>query len=178
MQSVRNAQPPAPLTDGGAEAAIEGPTVALARFGRGAAAPRPVPDLSPAEAFGELGTVAIPVTMNAPGAARIVVAHCLRGLVTRRTVEDAELLVSELVTNSLVHGGLDSSDAVVVRVSLAARAIRVEVENSGTAGTLAAHEPDPQAGQGFGLEIMERLTTHWGVQRDRTTRVWFEVERA
>jgi anti-sigma regulatory factor (Ser/Thr protein kinase) len=124
-----------------------------------------------------LGTVALPAGIAAPGAARIVVAHCLRGLVAPRVLEDAQLLVTELVTNCVLHGELRESDAVCVRVFVGTRSVRIEVENPGTAGSLAASGADPQAGRGFGLEMMEHLATRWGVHRHGTTSVWFERER-
>jgi len=195
MQSVRSAQPPDSSTQDRSNAAIEGLTVALARFRRGAAALRAENDdlrgelsaLSSARitagpevaagTLGELGTVAIPAGIMAPGAARLVVDHCLRGLVAPRVLEDARLVVTELVTNRLLHADLRESDAVCVRVCVAGQAIRIEVENPGTVGTLAANGSDPQAGRGFGLEIMQRLAVQWGVRRHGSTCVWVDMER-
>ena len=47
-----------------------------------------------------LAEVGIPADDAAPGAARMVIVHCLAALVAHRVARDAELLGSELVTNS------------------------------------------------------------------------------
>src|SRR5438477_9450083 len=46
-------------------------------------------------------------------------------------VDDVRLLVSELVTNSIRHGGLASTDWVRVRLSMGQGKIRTEVHDSG-----------------------------------------------
>ena len=128
--------------------------------------------------LGELGEFALPKGDRAPGAARMVIAHCITGLVTRRVLDDATLLVSELVTNSVRHGQLAEQDTVLLRIHLAADTLRLEIENSGTAGTVAAKPPDRQdAGGGFGLELVDLLATRWGVHRRHGTTVWFEMGR-
>jgi anti-sigma regulatory factor (Ser/Thr protein kinase) len=179
------------------EATIEGLTVALGRLRRGAAALKAEHHQLRAEVgelrtavrgrdsgvgslpeFGQLAEIAVPTGFNAPGAARQVVAHCLAQLVASRIMDDTQLLVSELVTNSLRHGKLDERDAVLVRVYLAAEALRVEVENPGAAGVVAMSSPDLQAGRGFGLQLLELVATRWGVSRAKSTTVWFELARA
>jgi hypothetical protein len=87
--------------------------------------------------IGELAEIAVPRGSNAPGAARMVVAHCIAGLVTPRVLHDAELLVSELVTNCLDHGQLGEHEPVLVRIYVGAKMLRFEIENAGTAGAIA-----------------------------------------
>ena len=130
--------------------------------------------------LGELAEIALPTGSSAPGAARIFTAHCLSGLIAPRILHDTELLVSELVTNSLDHGQLGGHDTVVIRIYLAADALRLEIENAGTAGVIAVvHHSDRSAGRGgFGLELVEHLATRWGVNRGHGTTVWFEMGRA
>jgi hypothetical protein len=88
-----------------------------------AAEPREPGDL------GRLGEVVLPADATVAGAARIVIGHCLTGLVSRRIVADAQLHGSELVSNSLLHG---HGDVVLVRVYLGAEALRVEIDNPRT----------------------------------------------
>jgi anti-sigma regulatory factor (Ser/Thr protein kinase) len=139
--------------------------------------PRPLGD-GAVPAFGMLAEVGLPADVAAPGAARMLIAHCMTGLVGRRVVTDAQLLASELVTNSLRHGGLRDDDPVVVRVSLSAEALRLEVENAGTVGVVAAKPPDSQSSGGFGLALVEALAARWGVRRALSTIVWFDMTRA
>ncbi len=126
--------------------------------------------------FGELAVIALPAGTRAPGGARQVLAHCLPRLITPRILSDAQLLVSELVTNGVRHGELTGGDSVEVRIYLAAERLRLEIENPRTAGVVARREPD--LGGGFGLELLELLATRWGVNRGRSTTVWFEMARA
>jgi hypothetical protein len=88
-------------------------------------------------ATGELGRLAeivLPADDHAPGAARIVIAHCLTGLVAPTIVDEAQLLGSELVKNSLPHARVDRGDTMFVRVHLGTETLRVEVEHSRTTG--------------------------------------------
>jgi anti-sigma regulatory factor (Ser/Thr protein kinase) len=139
---------------------------------------RPGDDV-PIHQFGMLAEIALPTGSGAPGAARMVVAHCLTGLVSQQILHDAQLLVSEVVTNSLTHGELGDGDTVVVRVYLAAESMRLEIVNRGTAGAVTARAPSRHSrGGGFGLDLVERLTASWGVRRNGGTNVWFEMGRA
>jgi anti-sigma regulatory factor (Ser/Thr protein kinase) len=134
---------------------------------------------SPIQPFGMLAELALPTGSNAPGAARMVVAHCLTGLVSRQILLDAQLLISEVVTNSLRHGELSDDDSVLVRIYVAADSVRLEIVNRGTAGAVTARPPDRQSrGGGFGLDLLDRLTASWGVRRNSDTNVWFEMVRA
>jgi len=134
---------------------------------------------APGPALGKLAEIALPAGSSAPGAARTVVRHCLSGLTAHRILHDAELLVSELVANSVMHGELDAADTVLVTIYVAADALRFEIDNPGTAGAVAKTRPvqQPRLG-GFGLELVERLAASWGVSRSRSTTVWFEMGRA
>jgi len=87
-------------------------------------------------------------------------------------VDDAELLVSELVTNALRHG----RGGIELRAALDGNRLFVEVvdEGSGFERTLRRSDFD-QVG-GWGLEIVEELASRWGVH-EGTTHVWFELER-
>ena len=184
--------------DGERDTVVEELTLALGRSRRGAAALKAENHALRAEIsgrqpatpsrrggdaaihqFGKLAEIGFPTSPNAPGAARMVVAHCLTGLVSRHVLLDAQLLVSEIVTNSVRHGELSDGDTVLVRVYVAADSVRLEIVNRGTAGVVAARRPDHQSrGGGFGLDLVDRLTASWGVRRNGDTNVWFEMGRS
>jgi anti-sigma regulatory factor (Ser/Thr protein kinase) len=147
-------------------------TVALGR-------PRHAAAASKAGNYQLRAEIALPADSSAPGDARTAVREWLSGLTAHQILHDAELLVSELVTNSVVHGELGAGDTVLVTVSVAADALRFEIDNPGTAGAVARTPPvrQPRPG-GFGLALVERLAASWGVSRTRSTTVWFELERA
>ena len=80
---------------------------------------------------GEALQVRLPLDVRAPGAARIVVGR-LRGRVPALVLEDALLVVSELVTNGVCHSG-ECDGAIVVRVELTATMVRLEVRTRAAA---------------------------------------------
>ena len=123
--------------------------------------------------------IELPIGSMAPGAARMVIDDYLTGLVAPRILQDARLLASELVTNSVRHGDLESTSAIVLRMDLTAKTLRLEVENAGTAGAVTSRSEGRREGNGgYGLELVELLTTRWGVSRDHNTSVWLEMGRA
>jgi anti-sigma regulatory factor (Ser/Thr protein kinase) len=180
------------------DAAIEGLTLAVSRLRRGAAAlkaenhelraeiaglqlaaPSHRSVDSPVRRIGRIAEVTLPADSGAAGAARMVTAHCLTGLVSERILPDVQLMVSELVTNSVEHGELGDGDAVLVRIYLAAETVRLEIENPGTAGVVASRPPDRTSPEdGFGLHVVDHLSARWGVVRAGSTNVWFETGRA
>jgi anti-sigma regulatory factor (Ser/Thr protein kinase) len=86
------------------------------------------------------------------------------------------LLVSELVTNSVRHVE-GSTQPVVLDVRIGTRAIRVEVHDGGAGFTPGKPEPRGADG-GFGLFLVERMSSRWGVEVRDGTRVWFELDLA
>ena len=128
----------------------------------------------------ELTEVAIPLDVRAPGAARTVVVRCLADYVASSVLDDAQLLVSELVTNSVRHSGAPEGDDVVVRVHLWRDMCRLEVEDHGRDGVIAPRPADRAAGSGMGLNLVQMLSQRWGVIRppDGPTRVWAQLECA
>jgi anti-sigma regulatory factor (Ser/Thr protein kinase) len=120
--------------------------------------------------------VALPAGRKAPGAARIVLADWLEPRVPRRVLEDAQLVASELVTNSVLHAEVESGmNLIHVGVELAARVLRLHVEDPGITGALAPRAPDLASGGGYGLNIVAALATRWGIARNGGTRVWADL---
>lgn len=88
--------------------------------------------------------------------------------------DDAELVVSELVTNATLHG----EPPITVRVLLA-DAVRLEVEDAGRhLPVLLPSEPDAMTGRG--LSMVAAVATRWGVEGlpGRGKRVWVELDGA
>ena len=120
--------------------------------------------------------VSLPLNVAAPGAARIVVAS-LHGRVAVSVLESAQLVVSELVTNSVRHAGASAGSSVVVRVQVTDSTVRLEVTDPGGDGVIAPRAPDPWGGGGFGLNIVRALSERWGLERVAAggTRVWAQL---
>ena len=119
----------------------------------------------------------LPANRNAPGAARKLLGFCFAHALGAGALSDAQLLISELVTNSLVHGELGDGASIVVRMHLHTEALRLEVHNRGSAGSIAANGGDPGRSRGHGLDIVRSLGTRWGVLRGMDTCVWVDAPR-
>lgn len=91
-------------------------------------------------------------------------------------LDDARLLVSELVTNSIRHGGLRPGDPVELNAEASQGLIRVEVHNAGSGFVSEPGAPRHDQTSGFGLYIVERLASRWGIDGGRETCVWFEID--
>jgi anti-sigma regulatory factor (Ser/Thr protein kinase) len=96
---------------------------------------------------------------------------------TPRRLEDARLLVSELVTNAIRHAGLADGDVIRLVVVSGDRALRIEVCDPGPGFELTEPAPDPVHPSGWGLYLVRELSDRWGVERNEETRVWFELDR-
>jgi anti-sigma regulatory factor (Ser/Thr protein kinase) len=97
--------------------------------------------------------------------------------VSPRRLEDARLLVSELVTNAIRHAGLSDADVITLVLEIDDRGLRIEVRDPGPGFELAEPTPDPARPSGWGLYLVRELSDRWGVERDHETLVWFELDR-
>jgi two-component sensor histidine kinase len=84
--------------------------------------------------------------------------------------DDVALIVSELVTNAIVH----ARSAPVVHGTYEHGCLRLEVHDGAVAPpTMATHGRDVG---GYGLRIVDRLAQSWGwVPTDDGKRVWAEL---
>jgi len=99
------------------------------------------------------------------------------GQLSASRLEDARLLVSELVTNAIRHAGLSAADRITLVLETDANALRIEVRDPGPGFELAEPTPDPARPSGWGLYLVRELSDRWGVERDDDTIVWFELDR-
>jgi anti-sigma regulatory factor (Ser/Thr protein kinase) len=125
----------------------------------------------------ELGTATLPCRPAAAAAARALLTRWLQDRGGARLLDDARLLVSELVTNSIRHACVPAGAALRVTATAYDAMIRVEVADTGTHGALRLHAPNAETG-GRGLQLVDRLAVAWGVTHRRGTEVWFELAAA
>jgi anti-sigma regulatory factor (Ser/Thr protein kinase) len=88
-----------------------------------------------------------------------------------------ELLVTELVSNSVEHGGAGADDPVRVELVISNETVRVEVSDLGP-GFSPSPQPtaDNDRMRGWGLVMVDRSASRWGVRQGGRC-VWFELER-
>jgi anti-sigma regulatory factor (Ser/Thr protein kinase) len=108
---------------------------------------------------------------TAPGQAR----HSLIPLsrtVSPEQLDELRLVVSELVTNAVLHAGLAERDPIKMSVEVFSDSVRVEVIDGGH----GFEEPSdhPLGGLGWGLPIVDQLADRWGTERTSETKVWAE----
>jgi anti-sigma regulatory factor (Ser/Thr protein kinase) len=108
------------------------------------------------------------------------VRHALDGLddlLPPGRLEDVQLVVSELVTNSIRHAELSPHDQISLSVAVSAGSVRGRVCDPGS-GFEADSELRPRPGLkgGWGLPIVERMSDRWGVERNSCACVWFEID--
>jgi DNA-binding NarL/FixJ family response regulator len=113
-------------------------------------------------------------TASAAGARRFV-DEVLQRWSCEDLLDDVQLLVSELVTNAVVHAGSD----VEIAVRLLPDSVRIEVvDQAGGAPPLTPSTPDDDSESGRGLMLVETLASAWGVEPlEHGKAVWFEVPR-
>lgn len=108
-----------------------------------------------------------------PAAAR----QARRALRAARLPEDlqhtVDLLSTEVIANAVRHAALEDGQEIVLVARFVEDFVRVEV-----------HDPGPgfdaekgMEGRGFGLRMVDKLASRWGVETTGGTRVWFEVDR-
>ncbi len=114
-------------------------------------------------------------TPEAPSLARAAITKFCENLESARPVlSTLVLLVSEVVTNAVIHPHLDEPAAIRICARVAGPGIRVEVADSGDGFTPRPRDPS-QVGGGYGLYLVSKIASRWGVERRNGTTVWFEV---
>lgn len=120
----------------------------------------------------------VPSGLEAPRRVRQAVRQHLQGALEAGLAADLELLVSEVVTNAVRHGGSGLRDAIDVRVEVGDDTVSVSISDSGD-GFAPGTRPQPRLGRdagGFGLLLLDRLSTRWGIEPDDGGfRVWFRL---
>jgi anti-sigma regulatory factor (Ser/Thr protein kinase) len=139
-------------------------------------AERPFPTRGSRPRDGEEWRFSLEPTAQAPGLARDGIAP-LCGRLSAERMADARLLVSELVTNSVVHAGSGNGRrSIEVHVRVLSRSAAVCVVDGGPGfdpDGLVASRPGVPGRRG--LEFVARLADRFGIAGRRPFRMWFEV---
>ena len=106
--------------------------------------------------------------------ARALVAEALAEAGFSARVYDAELAVSEIVTNAVLHG----RDPITLRVLLVADGVRIQVHD-GSPVSPAFSMLDQTAVTGRGLLLVSAVADCWGVDPDDSGKtVWFGFDHS
>ena len=117
--------------------------------------------------------VALNADSRSPSLARRFVDETLRRWDCGDLLDSVSLLVSELVTNAVIHAGSD----VEVSVALLPNAVRVEVLDHDPTMPVARDAADDDT-SGRGMAILDALASAWGMDPAEGGKVvWFELPR-
>jgi anti-sigma regulatory factor (Ser/Thr protein kinase) len=119
-------------------------------------------------------SISLPANPSSATTARTEVTRRLGQRITSGALDDVRLLLTELITNSLRHGGLRPGDEIGVKAELSGGTVRIEVHDTGRDGPVEVRPPGARGG-GYGLFLVDRLTNQWGVDRQDGTTVWAEL---
>jgi anti-sigma regulatory factor (Ser/Thr protein kinase) len=112
---------------------------------------------------------------NAPRTARRILVG-LDGQIPPALQDDVRLLVSELVANSVVHARVGPDDSLTLVLSVSETGLRVEVHEPDHGFAPSFPAPHGSSESGSGLLIVDRLADRWGLTREASTCVWFELD--
>lgn len=121
--------------------------------------------------------IRLPPGPQAPAAARKALAD---GHLPDDLIDDAQLVVSELVTNSVRYSRVGRGQWIGVRARPRPGGVRLEICAPGPG--FSAQPPFPRSSNplgGRGLPIVQQLASRWGAGRtpDGRWEVWAELDR-
>jgi anti-sigma regulatory factor (Ser/Thr protein kinase) len=113
-------------------------------------------------------------TAVAPTHARRALDH-LEPTLGDEALDQLQLLVTELISNSVRHGELTDDSEIAVDVFLFDSTIYAEVRDDGVGFTPHTPDPNPLRSSGWGLWLLDTLAHRWGIDGAAGTTAWFEM---
>jgi anti-sigma regulatory factor (Ser/Thr protein kinase) len=118
--------------------------------------------------------VTLPCGPAAPRLAREAVRDVLGG--RREDANDATLVVSELVTNAVMHSACRPDETITLDARVIGDRVRIVVHDPGRSAEVPrVRGSAPSAGGGLGLRLVEQLARRWGWDRPDGRLVWAEL---
>jgi anti-sigma regulatory factor (Ser/Thr protein kinase) len=115
--------------------------------------------------------------VDAPRIARAAVSQLSRELrLAASLVQTLVLLVSEVVSNAVLHSSAAHDLPITLTARVTADTVRVTVTDAGEGFTPRQRDPD-SCKDGYGLYLVEKTASRWGVDPSGPTSVWFELPR-
>ena len=105
-------------------------------------------------------TCTLPADVAVAGTSRLAAAELLRAIrADESLIEEVLLVVSELVTNAVVHAG----SVVDLTITIEDDQVRIEVGDRASAHP-ARRTTDAETVGGHGLHLVDQSATEWGVE--------------
>ena len=120
----------------------------------------------------QVAVLTLPAELDSVRTARhALLSICREAGLPADLVRSGELLVSEVVTNAVIHGRSE----VTVEVAVTDLSLRVDVSDDGR-GVPQVQPVDDGGVSGRGLRIVALLAADWGItDRSAGKTVWFEL---
>ena len=114
---------------------------------------------------------------SAPHRARRSVLSQLTSQLSEARAAELALIISELVTNSVRHANVGPHKTLTVECATLPDRLRVTVTDPGSDLQPRLRSPDHAGAAGYGLRVIEALSSAWGVMRGPagTMSVWCEL---
>lgn len=120
--------------------------------------------------------VKLPPHAEAARLARSALESVAAGCTRPEVLEDARLLISEIVTNSVRHGHPPPDAHIHLSLSLSEEKLRAEVSDEGPGFSPEKIKRSPEQIGGWGLGIVQEVADRWGVDKNGEVCVWFEID--
>ncbi len=129
---------------------------------------RPTPQASP--------QLELQRNVEAPAIARAALSRlCVEFDFSPSEQHTLMLLVSEVVRNAVQHSRGPTEAPVLLAATVGEEIVHIAVTDAGRGFTPRREEP--RADGGYGLYLLEKAASRWGVDQVGGTRVWFELSR-
>jgi serine/threonine-protein kinase RsbW len=124
-----------------------------------------------AAAHGSSFAVRLPAHLDSARTARRLLDELLDDRVPKLLVQDAELVLHELVINGVTHGRPDADGLIGVACTLAEHHLDLAVRDAGAGGTIAPRPWSDDQPSGRGLVMVAAICESWRVDRSHGTEV-------
>ena len=116
-------------------------------------------------------------TVSAPATARAAISDTLVELgIDGSLGQTVVLLVSEVVSNAVRHSHAAPGLPIGLAAAVTQESVRIAVTDGGEGFTPRPRDPE-RLDDGYGLYLVDKAASRWGVERVGGTTVWFELPR-
>lgn len=121
-------------------------------------------------------TVVLPFAASTPAIARTRLAAFLTmNLASSAVIDDALLVISEMIANAVSHGGPTPDGGIEISWTINGDLLELSVLDAGAGGSLTPIDFDEDSLSGRGLSIISRVADRWWVDMSQGTRVNAEL---
>jgi serine/threonine-protein kinase RsbW len=118
----------------------------------------------------------LPHDSTAAAQARNKIDQDLTSVLVPNRLDDSRLMVTELITNAVLHARPESDGSIVLEIEHEPGVVRIIVRDGGSHMDPNETTFHTQTDGHYGLFFVDALADQWGFSIDGDKGVWFEVE--